>query len=250
MAGILANSASQVMVSGDTAVTKAVTGYVLNEQITLTAFPVGTTYVWSQTKPAASATDRSGLTSTTSTGPTFVPDAAGTYLVTCNVDGTAYTITIAVVAVSTAETLQTFRFLPVTDASVPTPTLSDTLYFSDDSSALGIKKTDGVFYPLALSGAPVVGSSTRLISTDSPYTVLATDDGIFCDTDGGAITVLLPVGITGTAYSVINTGSAGNAVTLTPNGAQEINGAAASQTITDGNSATVKFETTEHWWTI
>jgi hypothetical protein len=143
MAGILANSASKTMVSGDTAVTKAVSGYVLNEQITLTAFPVGTTYVWSQTKPAASATDRSGLTSTSSTGPTFVPDAAGTYLVTCNVDGTAYTITIGVVAVSTSETLQTFRFLPVTDASVPAPSLGRTLYCSStQGNELVVKKSD------------------------------------------------------------------------------------------------------------
>jgi hypothetical protein len=148
MAGILVNSASQTMVSGDTSLDNSVTGYVIGEQITLTAYPTGTDYVWSQSLPSGSAVARSGMSSTTSTGPTFTPDASGTYTVTCNVDGTTYTIRIAVVAISTAETLQTFRFLPVTDASVPTPSQGCTLYYSSTQDALCVKLTDANIYTI------------------------------------------------------------------------------------------------------
>ena len=91
----------------------------------------------------------------------------------------------------------------------------------------------------------IIFTTTRIINTDSPYTILSTDHVIFCDTDGGVITVLLPVGIDGREYKIINCGS--NDVTLTPNGAELLNGANSSMTFGTG-VIVVTYETTEGWW--
>lgn len=91
-------------------------------------------------------------------------------------------------------------------------------------------------------------NTTRLTSGDSPYDVLYTDHEIFCDTDGGAITVNLPAGIDGTNLRIINCGSSGNDVTVTPDGSELLKGANSSQTISDGNTLIITYETTEGWW--
>jgi len=91
-------------------------------------------------------------------------------------------------------------------------------------------------------------NTTRLTSGDSPYDVLYTDHEIFCDTDGGAITVNLPAGIDGTNLRIINCGSSGNDVTVTPDGSELLKGANSSQTISDGSTLIITYEATEGWW--
>ena len=81
----------------------------------------------------------------------------------------------------------------------------------------------------------------------SPYNVLAADHVIFVDTDGGAITVNLPAGIEGTNYRVINSGTSGNAVVLTPNGAEQLFKDAAATNLYDGEVADIVYNTTEGW---
>jgi hypothetical protein len=93
-----------------------------------------------------------------------------------------------------------------------------------------------------------IKTTTRITNADSPYTILATDDVIFCDTDGGAITANLPVGVNGTTYRIINCGSSGNDVTVTPNGAELLTGVNASRTLSDSSVIILTFETTEGWW--
>jgi hypothetical protein len=90
--------------------------------------------------------------------------------------------------------------------------------------------------------------TTRLINTDSPYTVLSSDYEIFCDTDAGAITVNLPAGVDGTKYRITNTGSSGNDVTVAPNGAELLTGTNASRTLSDRSVIILTYETTEGWW--
>lgn len=84
--------------------------------------------------------------------------------------------------------------------------------------------------------------------TSSPYSVLGTDDNIFVDTDSAAITVNLPAGIDGTNYRIINTGSSGNNVTISPNGAELLLGSNSSITLLDGDAVILVYETTEGWW--
>jgi hypothetical protein len=92
----------------------------------------------------------------------------------------------------------------------------------------------------------------RIVNTDrftsGPQTLDATHHNVFCDTDGGAFTINLPAGIDGTEYRIINTGSGGNDVTITPNGSEDIYGSNSSITLSDGSSTVLVYETTEGWW--
>jgi len=90
-----------------------------------------------------------------------------------------------------------------------------------------------------------VENTTRTATT--PYVVLATDYVVYVDSDGGAMAVTLPAGIDGTTYKIVNVGSSGNNVTITPNGAETIRGGA-TLVLTDGLQALITYETTEKWW--
>lgn len=72
------------------------------------------------------------------------------------------------------------------------------------------------------------GTSTLVIQNiSSAYTALITDDVINCDTSGGSFTVTLPAAATMTKQIRIKlTQSSANTVTLQPNGAETIDGAA------------------------
>src|SRR5512139_879904 len=115
MAGIIASSASKAMVSGDTAASDIETGYVTGERVTLTAYPTGTTYLWSLSVPAGSAVARSGLTATDEATAYFTPDVAGEYVVSVTVDGsTAYVLRASIAAAAPATATGAVRFLPLT----------------------------------------------------------------------------------------------------------------------------------------
>ena len=89
-----------------------------------------------------------------------------------------------------------------------------------------------------------ITTTTRV--TDS-YLALSTDERIFCDTDGTAITVTLPAGVDGTMYQILNVGSSDNDVTITPDGSEKVNGSA-SETLYDSENLILTYETTEGWW--
>ena len=98
---------------------------------------------------------------------------------------------------------------------------------------------------LTTTGGRVSGT-TRITVTDSPYTVLATDNFIYCDTVNGGIEVVLPAGVDGTTYWIKNLGGYNNDVTITPNGTEEIEGDD-DAILGDRWSYTLQFETTENW---
>lgn len=134
MAGILANSASETMTAGDTAADNTRAGYVVGEQVTLSTTPTGTTYSWALAKPSG-ATSRSDLSDTTSASVSFVPDYAGTWTITCIVDGsTTYVLRITATAVAITSVANAHRLAPVTNNSVPAPALGLTLFCSSDAS--------------------------------------------------------------------------------------------------------------------
>lgn len=93
-----------------------------------------------------------------------------------------------------------------------------------------------------------LSTTTRVTIGESPYTVLATDFTVFANTDAGDVTVNLPAGTAGTTYRIINTGSAANAVTVNPDGAELIIGVAASVTLFDRDVVVLTYEPTEGWW--
>jgi len=87
-----------------------------------------------------------------------------------------------------------------------------------------------------------VQATTRITTT---YTILATDEIIYCDTDSGAFTVTLPTGIDGTHYRILNIGTSGNNVTLASS--EKIYGSTSNETIMDLENFDLNFETTEGW---
>lgn len=84
--------------------------------------------------------------------------------------------------------------------------------------------------------------------TESPYTILPSDQQIFVDTDSGDVTVNLPVGIDGKWYRIINVGSSGNDVTVVPNGTELLTGENSSRTLSDRSVIILAYSPTEGWW--
>lgn len=100
--------------------------------------------------------------------------------------------------------------------------------------------------PLATAGR--YAKNKRITSADSPYSLEGDIEHLFCDTDGGAITVNLPAGVNQRTVRIINTGSSANDVTVTPNGAELLKGVNGSVTLIDAETYLISYETTEGWW--
>ena len=109
------------------------------------------------------------------------------------------------------------------------------------------KDTDAPWGRVSTSRVPVY-EVTRIVAGDSPYDILVTDTVLMCDTDAGKLTVRLPAGRLGTHYRVTNTGTSGNDVTLSPDGAELLVGLNASMNLIDGETLNFYYETTEGWW--
>jgi len=110
-----------------------------------------------------------------------------------------------------------------------------------DNGNVGI----GTAEPLAelhTTGGRIV-NTTRETTT---YTVLVTDDAIYCDTDGAAWTLTLPAGVDGQRFFITNCGGSGNDLTIDGDGSEEINGEL-TQLLSDEDSIIIIFESTEGW---
>jgi len=88
----------------------------------------------------------------------------------------------------------------------------------------------------------------RITVADSPYPVALFDRNLYADTDGGAITILLRPGVNEERLTVKNCGTAGNDVTLTPNGAEMLFGVNGNEVMVDGEVLDLQYETTEGWY--
>lgn len=93
-----------------------------------------------------------------------------------------------------------------------------------------------------------VDSTNRI--TTSPYNILVTDYILFFNTDGGNITANLPAGIEGTRYKIINSGTSGNTLTVTPNGTEQLfgGGAGVSSNLSDGQSIDIHYNSVDGWY--
>lgn len=145
MAGILANSSSKTTTSGDTAADQTFTGYVRNERITLGVTPAASSsYLWALGLPAGSSANKARLTATDVAAPAFVPDIGGTYVLTCQVDGTTtYTLRLTALDVAVSESVEALRMLPRADAQVTAPSAGVVLYYSSTQGGLAFKTSTG-----------------------------------------------------------------------------------------------------------
>lgn len=87
-----------------------------------------------------------------------------------------------------------------------------------------------------------------IVFTDSPYTVLATDNMILVDTTGGNITVSLPAKATSVGRELtIKHIAAANTTTIDGSGAETIDGAATLALTTQYSSRTITCNSAG-WW--
>lgn len=101
---------------------------------------------------------------------------------------------------------------------------------------------------ITTNGSPVNGIQHMKNMPIDVYTanVTLTDDNseVVCDTDTvGAFTVSLYAGVTGNEHRIVNAGTSGSAVTISPNGAELLLGANSSFMLADGESLMIKYST-------
>lgn len=89
-----------------------------------------------------------------------------------------------------------------------------------------------------------IQNTTRKTTT---YTIVANDENVFCDTDGGAFTATLPAGVDGTHYKVMNCGTSAELLTVAPDGSELLIGENSNFTLNDGEALDLVYETTEGW---
>jgi len=131
MAGIAATSVTTTFAAAGADV--AATGFLVNEQVTLSATPSGSGYAWSVAIPSDSAPGRSALDDDTDATPKFTPDVPGFYTITCLVDGaTLYVLRLAVLAVATVRVCEVLHFPPMANAQVTAPQIGFKVFNSSD----------------------------------------------------------------------------------------------------------------------
>lgn len=182
MAGIMANAASATMVSGDTSADNAVSGYVADEQISLSVTPTGSAYVWAISKPSG-ATSRSDLAADDTATSAFTPDTAGEWLVSLVVDSTTtYVLRISVTDTATGYVFEAMRFPPKTAASVATPATGGSVFMNSATSLLSIKRSTGTVRTLELKAYTPTSTADATGATgdqafDDSYVYIKTSAG-------------------------------------------------------------------------
>ena len=93
------------------------------------------------------------------------------------------------------------------------------------------------------STAGRIRATTRVTTT---YSILTSDDNIYCNTTAGDFTVTLPAGVDGQTFRIINSGT--GTLTIAPNGTELLTGANASKTANAGTVIVLVYETTDGWF--
>lgn len=118
----------------------------------------------------------------------------------------------------------------------------------------GIDPTDVVTNTTRTSNwlAGNVPAETDVNNAASPYTVLATDVVLSVLSTTGVVETLLPVGINGKTFIIMDSdGDAGtNTITITPNGAETIEGAASLTLTHDSDSVKLVYDLTDTDWKV
>ena len=76
----------------------------------------------------------------------------------------------------------------------------------------------------------------------------ATDNISFCNTDGSSWTATLTAGTAAQTHRIINTGSSGNTLTVTPDGTEHLLGANSSITLEDSEAIDITYNADDGWY--
>ncbi len=90
--------------------------------------------------------------------------------------------------------------------------------------------------------------TTRIDDGDSPYAILVTDRVLFCNTDSAAVTANLPAGVEGQTFKIVNSGVGADAVSLVPNGAEELIGENSAWLLYAGETLEITYNATDGWY--
>lgn len=177
MAGITAASASKSLVSGSTSADNTVTDFVALERIVLGTSPTGTAYLWTLSVPSGA---RATIDDDDASAPSFTPDIEGTYLVTVDVDGTAYVLRITVVQTEVSNQIIVLRVQKVGRAAVATPgsAAAVNVFHSTESALLEVKNSVARYLPIGWIGS--VGANL----TDADQTVTIAEGALRQIPDG------------------------------------------------------------------
>ncbi len=106
-----------------------------------------------------------------------------------------------------------------------------------------------------ISGEAFLGGTTTTFGRiktvtrqTTTYTILVTDSVVFGNTDSAGFTVTLPAGVSGQTFKVINSGSSGNILTVTPDGSEDLLGVNSSFSLFDGEALDITFDSTDGWY--
>ena len=89
-----------------------------------------------------------------------------------------------------------------------------------------------------------IKNTTRYTTTQ---TIPVTDEVVFCNTDAGGWEATLSAGVEGATQKIINSGSSGNLLTLTPDGTEHLIGVNSSFLLYDGETLELTWNADDGW---
>lgn len=128
-----------------------------------------------------------------------------------------------------------------------------------DTGPAGADGADGAVGPqgpTGPAGADGADASPRvhayITDTDSPYTIPAGTTAVFADANAGPITINLPpaAGLEGTVHDIKKIDGSANALTIDPDGIENIDSSATPITVSAENENVSLYPTDSEWFVI
>jgi hypothetical protein len=94
-------------------------------------------------------------------------------------------------------------------------------------------------------GYSVTRTTTRSTTTATIDTSAYQWNG---DTDSAGFTFTLPAGVQGTQYRIVNVGTSGNTLTVSPAGTENLIGENSDFDLSDGESLIIGYDATDGWY--
>lgn len=89
--------------------------------------------------------------------------------------------------------------------------------------------------------APKIRNTSNTTITNAYY-------HYFGNTDGGSFTYTLPAGVDGESYRIVNTGTSGNDLIVSPDGSENLLGANTTFNLRDGKALILIYDTNDGWY--
>ena len=136
--------------------------------------------------------------------------------------------------------------MPISFGRLPEPTfVTDEVSKSYVNQLLRVLVNNFNNISLSLDQA---GSTINISTASGNTTIDPSGNQWNGDTDGGAFTFTLPVGVQGNTYRLVNVGTSGNDLTVTPAGSELLIGVNSSFTLSDGESLQIAYDMTNGWY--